>query len=189
MALTLPIAMKVTPEQFWHICEANPEAVMELNAQGQIEQMTPTGWQSSCRNASLTEQLRRWWRQTRSGAVFDSSGGFCLPNGAVRSPDAAWVSEAALQAVSSQNGDRFFPGCPEFVVELASASDSRLRLQQKLTEYIANGTQLGWLILPTLQQVEIYQPNQPTQVLDHPPALSGEPLLAGFVLDLRDILA
>lgn len=50
-----------------------------------------------------------------------------------------------------------------------------------------NGCQLGWLIDPKTQQVEIYRPHQPIEILESPETLSGEDLLPGLVLTLQFI--
>jgi Uma2 family endonuclease len=77
--------------------------------------------------------------------------------------------------------------CPDFVVELRSATDSLAKLQEKMQEYLNNGARLGWLIDPQNQRVEIYRPGQEIQVLEHPAELSGEDVLPGFILNLRRI--
>lgn len=72
-------------------------------------------------------------------------------------------------------------------MELRSASDSLAKLQEKMQEYIENGTQLGWLISPQDQTVEIYRPGQTVEVLEHPTEVSGENVLPGFVLNMQRI--
>lgn len=188
MALALPSTLRVTPEQFWQICQANPDAFLELNASGEIETMSPTGWQSGRRNASITAQLVSWVNQTGLGTAFDSSSGFRLPNGAVRSPDAAWVSDEKMARVSVDQPDQFFPGCPDFVIELVSASDDVEQLRAKMGEYLDNGLALEWLIIPQMRKVEIYRPGQGVEVLSEPGIISAEPVLPGFALRLVDIL-
>lgn len=149
--------------------------------------MPPTGGLTGDRNADLTFQLRAWNRQTRLGKSFDSSTGFQLPNGANRSPDASWVAIERWNALTPTEQERFVPLCPDFVVELRSASDALAPLQAKLQEYMEHGARLGWLIDPKQQVVEIYRPNQPAEVVQAPTQLSGEPVLPGFVLDLSTI--
>ena len=122
-----------------------------------------------------------------------SSGGFTLPNGAVRSPDAAWIKRTRWEAIPAELRKKFAPICPEFVIELRSESvvyrrRHRLQvLQDKMQEYINNGTQLGWLIDRKQRQVLIYRPNIAVEKLDNPKTLYGEPLLLGFVLDLSQV--
>jgi Uma2 family endonuclease len=116
--------------------------------------------------------------------MFDSSTGFALPNGADRSPDAAWVRGDRWQALTPEQQDQFVPLCPDFVVELMSPSDSLERTRQKMTEYLENGAQLGWLSNRKQQQVEVYRHGQPVEVLSAPTTISGDETLPGFVLDL-----
>ena len=110
-----------------------------------------------------------------------------LPNGAVRSPDAAWLGRHRLARLSDEEKEKFLPLCPDFVIELVSPSDDLPTVRAKLEEYLANGAQLGWLIDPQQRRVEIYRPGAPVQRLDDPATVSGEPLLAGFGLNLAAI--
>lgn len=188
IALSLPPTLQVTHRQFWEICQANPGAVLELNAKGELEQMSPTGWQSGRRNIKLSAALENWVQRTSKGAAFDSSTGFRLPNGAIRSPDVAWVSSEKMKLVTADEPDSFFPGCPDFVVELASASDQIERLRLKMLEYMDNGASLGWLIIPQNKRIEIYQPNSAVQVIESPQQIDDDPLLTGFRVDVTDLL-
>jgi Uma2 family endonuclease len=122
-----------------------------------------------------------------TGIGFDSSTGFTLPNGAKRSPDVAWVRRERWEALSEEERDRFPPLCPDFVIELRSRSDPLTPLQEKMAEYIANGAQLGWLIDPGERRLYIYRPEVTPECLEQPEQVSGEPLLPGFELDLREI--
>ncbi|PAX57192.1 hypothetical protein CK510_09125 [Brunnivagina elsteri CCALA 953] len=136
----------------------------------------------------MTTQLDNWNTKENLGEVFDSSTGFILPNGAKRSPDASWVKSERWNALTSEQKEKFPPICPDFVVELRSASDSLTELQEKMKEYIQNGASLGWLIDRKNKQVEIYRSSQDVEVLNNPTHISGDDILAGFVLDLISIL-
>jgi Uma2 family endonuclease len=188
LTLTLDPIIHLTDEQFYQICQANRDLRFERTAKGELVIMPPTGWDTGKRNADLTTDLNLWNRQTRLGIVFDSSTGFTLPNGADRSPDAAWVRKERLAALNP-DPTGFLPLAPDFVVELRSASDNLKPLQEKMQEYMANGVCLGWLINPKDQQVEIYRPNQEVEVLPSPTNLSGQDVLPGFVLELSQILS
>ena len=76
------------------------------------------------------------------------------------------------------------PICPDFIIELRSPSDSLKPLQDKMQEYIDNGTCLGWLINRQNRQVEIYRQGREKEILENPTILSGEDILPGFVLNL-----
>lgn len=117
----------------------------------------------------------------------DSSCGFKLPNGAIRSPDAAWISLEKWNYLTTAQKQKFPPICPDFVVELRSFSDELRLLKNKMQEYMENGTRLGWLINPQEKEVEIYRTGQLKQVLNSPRMLSGEDVLLSFILNLDRI--
>ena len=191
--LTLPRTLTLTPDQFAEVCAANPEAVLELDADGTLIEMTPTGGNTSARNSALLFQLQAWARTTGDWIVFDSSGGFRLPDGSVRSPDASLVRLDRWLALSEAERDGFPPLCPDLVVELASPSDEPQALRRKLAAYMANGARLGWLLLPLSRSVEVWTPESaagasiPARVL-----AAGQPLEAGqqfpgLSIDLAEI--
>ena len=183
--IMIPPTLKVTQEQFVELAAANRDVRLERKATGELVVMPPTGGQIGKRNIDLEGQLWFWNRQTKLGVVFNSSTAFQLPNGANRSPDAAWVRKERWEALTPEQQETFPPLCPDFVIELRSKSDKREHLRQKMQEYLASGLRLGWLIDPKNKQVEIYRPNQAVEVLQSPASLSGEEILPGFTLDLQ----
>ncbi len=193
IALELPTTthLHVTPKQFEELAIANRDLRLERTATGELIVVPPAGGESSRKNSSLTAQLDRWDEANEDlGVVFDSSGGFILPNGATRSPDASWVRRERWESLTAKERKGFVPLCPDFVVELRSATDSLPKLQAKMQEYqeyLENGARLGWLINPQNQQVEIYRQGRDVEILDHPMELSGEDVLPGFRLNLRRI--
>ncbi|MEH1945038.1 MAG: Uma2 family endonuclease [Nostoc sp.] len=187
MVLQLQPAIALTEDQFYEFCQLNHDFRIERNAAGELVIMPPTGSETDERNFNLVGQLWVWTKQDGTGVGFGSSGGFTLPNGAVRSPDAAWIKRDRWEAIPAELRKKFAPICPEFVIELRSESDNLRILQDKMQEYIDNGTQLGWLIDRKQRRVFIYRPNIAVEVLDNPKTLYGEPLLPGFVLDLSQV--
>jgi len=186
--LNLDSIIHLTEEQFYLLCQANRDVKFERTAKGELIVMPPTGGETGDRNSEINFQLRAWNKQSGLGKVFDSSTGFKLPNGADRSPDAAWVRLERWEALTPQQRQKFPPLAPDFVVELRSATDELKPLQDKMQEYRDNGVPLGWLIEPHNHRVEIYRPEQDVEVLQSPISLSGEDVLPGFVLDLSQIL-
>ena len=177
-----------TQQEFESLAASYPALRMELTKEGRLIIMPPAGGESGRRNADLTADLVIWNRSTRTGVVFDSSTGFVLPNGADRSPDAAWVERSRWETLSQQQREKYLSLCPDFVIELLSRTDSLMETQEKMREYLDNGARLGWLINPRRRQVEIHRPGQDVEVLDSPTSISGEPVLPGFTLDLKGIL-
>jgi len=194
--LRLPWDLRLSPEQFERVCQANPEAVLELAADGQLIAMTPTGGETSSRNSRLLIQLGLVLpRCAPALRIFDSSGGFRLPDGSVLSPDAALVREERWQALTPEQRRGFPPLCPDLVVELASASDEGPRgltaLRRKMDTYQANGAQLGWLLLPHQRAVEIWRGGQPgmAERMENAIRLEGAALAEGLELELEPIWA
>ncbi|NEP14379.1 MAG: Uma2 family endonuclease [Symploca sp. SIO2C1] len=190
LSLELPdeLLLHVTPEQFEALSAVNRNLRLERTAAGELIVNPPTGGESGRRNFNITGQFARWQEEHEDlGEGFDSSTGFRLPNGADRSPDAAWVIRERWQSLTPQQRRGFIPLCPDFAIELRSESDSLSKLQAKMHEYIDNGAKLGWLIDPQNRRVEIYRAGREAEVLEHPSSLSGEDILPGFILNLRRV--
>ena len=177
----------VTPEQFEQLCAEYDDWRLELTSTGELIVMPGTSLRTGRRNANLTAQLTVWTEKDATGVCFDSSAIFTLPNNARRSPDASWVRREKWDSLTEQQKDSFAPICPDFVVELRSKTDRLPVLFSKMTEYLANGASLGWLIDPTTRRVYVYQRGEEVVVLDNPETVSGDPLLPGFTLNLTEL--
>ena len=187
VVLHWPASMRLVNDQFFEFCQANKELRIERTAQGDCEIMAPTGGTTGWRNSGLTAQLYNWAEREGSGVVFDSSSGFILPNGAIRSPDVSWVKKSRLATLTPEQKQRFLPLCPDFVIELRSPSDNLIALQDKMQEYIENGAILGWLIDTETRQVLVFQPQKKLFSLEKPEVLSANEVLIGFELDMQKI--
>ncbi|MFM6621527.1 MAG: Uma2 family endonuclease [Dolichospermum sp.] len=184
LTVNLESIIEMTDEQFFQLCQNNRELRFERNANGELIIMPPTGGETGNRNGRITQQLMNWTDADGTGIAFDSSTCFKLPNGADRSPDAAWIKLERWDALSDEEKQKFPPICPDFVIELLSPSDSLKTTQEKMQEYIANGVRLGILINRKSRQVEIYRPGKEVEILDSPATVSGEDVLKGFILNL-----
>jgi Uma2 family endonuclease len=179
--------LRLTDRVFGKLCAANPELKLERTAREELVVM-PTGSETAMRNAAVTAQLVYWAEVDGRGVAFDSSAGFTLPNGAIRSPDSSWITRDRWRALPREQREQFAPLCPDFVVELRSEADRKAIPRKKMREYLGQGARLGWMIDLVDGKVEIYRPGQPVEVLERPLTLSGEEVLPGFVLDMKGIL-
>jgi Uma2 family endonuclease len=184
VVLNLEPIVHLTDEQFYQLCMTNRDLKLERSARGELIIVSPVGGESGIQEADLITDLNIWNRQTKLGKVFSSSTIFRLPNGADRSPDAAWVRLEFWEALTAEQRQKFPPLMPDFVIELRSKSDRLKPLQDKMQEYLENGMRLGWLINPQERQVEIYRAGIPVEVVQLPALLSGEEVLPGFVLQI-----
>ncbi|HLP87397.1 MAG TPA: Uma2 family endonuclease [Nostocaceae cyanobacterium] len=184
LTVNLESVIEMTDEQFFKLCQANRDLRFERTAKGELIIMPPTGGETGNRNGKITQQLFNWTDADGSGIAFDSSNCFKLPNGADRSPDAAWIKLEKWNTLTDEQKEKFPPISPDFVIELLSPSDSLKTTQEKMREYIDNGVRLGFLINRKSRQVEIYRPGQKVEVLESPATVSGEDVLNSFVLNL-----
>jgi len=177
----------VSPEEFEQLCADYRDLRLELTSTGQLIVMPPTGSETGKQNFDLTYQLGAWSRRNGTGVCLDSNGGFTLPNGAIRSADAAWIDRRKWDRLTVQQKKSFAPICPDFVVELRSRSNTLKQLYLKMSDYIENGTSLGWLIDPFKREVYVYRPGEEVVILDNPESVSADPLLPGFTLNLTEL--
>ena len=178
----------MTDAEFLRFCQDNRDLNIERNAQREIIIMPPTYTKTGFINVRIASQLDAWAQRNQSGITFDSSAGFTLPDGSVRSPDASWMTLAKWQQLSEDEKESFAPVCPDFVLELKSKTDRLPDLQEKMESYLANGARLGWLLVPEEETVYIYQPEQAVrQHSDFSTPLSGDPVLPGFYLDFSKL--
>ncbi len=174
----------ITVEHFEQLCQLNPDLRLEASHQGELVIMSPTGYETGENNADLIADLVIWNRQYKLGVVCDSSTGFILPNGAIRSPDVSWIAKERVARFSKSERAKFLPLTPDFALELMSPSDKLKDIQAKMQEYKNNGVKLGWLINPQQQQVEIYRLDMLVEVVNKPSSLSGEEILPNLVIEL-----
>ena len=183
---TQPV-IDMSREQFLRFCQLNRDVRIERSAEGSIAVMAPTGGETGARSGRLFAAVFRWAEDDGSGVAFDSSTGFELPNGAVRSPDVAWVRRARLARLPTEDKQGFLPLCPDFVAELLSPYDSLAGVRRKMEEYRDNGARLGWLIDPVRRQVAIYRAEGRAEQRTGSGVLAGESVLPGFALDVAAV--
>ncbi len=178
---------KMTTEQFYALCQTNPDLRIERTAEGEVIIMPPAFSDTGNRNFELAIEVGIWARKDGTGKGFDSSAGFTLPNGATRSPDTSWIKLDRWNALSDEQKSSFAPICPDFVIELRSASDTLKSLQSKMQEYIDNGAKLGLLIDRKKRTVHIYRAGCVPTVLENLDSVSCEPELPGLTLKMSEI--
>ena len=180
-------AHPMTDEEFAEFCAEHPDLFFEMTSEGELIVMPPTYTLTGARNLKILSQLDTWAERDARGTVTGSSDGFVLPNGARRSPDAAWTSKKKIDQLSQKSFETFWHLCPDFVIELRSTTDRSKTLRQKMLEWIENGAQLGWLIDPETKTVEVYRPGQEPELLTGVDRVKGEAPVEGFVLELAPV--
>ena len=186
--LMLQMPSSMTDDQFFEFCQLNRDLRIEKNRFGDISIMSPAGSETGNREGRIIQQLMNWTDEDGTGIAFSSSTGFTLSTGAKRSPDAAWVKLERWNQLTPAQQEKFAPICPDFVIELRSASDNLQPLKDKMQEYMQEpGIQLGLLIDRKNRRVYIYRPGQVEECLENPDTASCDPILPRFVLNMSKI--
>lgn len=178
----------LTDEEMERLRLCNLELRFERNADGVLVTVPLTGGIAGNREAKAIAYLLNWVESHALGEVFGSSTGFVLDNGAVRSPNAAFIAKGRLPEGWDKGEDTILNLAPDFVIEVCSKSDRLDAFKAKMHEYITNGVRLGWLIDRPNEQAWVYQGDG--TIIQHPTTaiLSGEDVVPGFKLGLKYLL-
>ncbi len=129
--------------------------------EGNIILMGPSDIESSEIGAQLIYLLKLWINPRKLGRVFDSSGGFIMPNTDLRAPDVSFVSAQRLKRTVRD----FAALVPDLVVEIKSKTDRIRVLEEKVQLFLQLGAKVGILINPDDLTVIVYRPSGEKQVL------------------------
>ena len=177
----------MTDDELFKFCAKNEMLRVERDSNGELILMSPSGLEGANANAEIIIELGNWARQDGRGKSFGSNGGFTLPDGSMRSPDAAWLSLERWKALAPRERERFGHVVPEFVIELRSRSDGLKELQKKMRVWIANGVELAWLVDPKRKLVEMYRAGEPVEVHQDPTSVQGTGPVRGFELVMQRV--
>lgn len=180
-------ANKLSVDDFWDFCSQNDKMQIELTRENEITVTFPKGFAFSQKSLEILMQFGGWEKTYRTGKIFNHLIGYLMPNGLIFSPSFSWIQKDRFVSLSKNQKEKLIHLCPDFALELRSEFDSLDDLQSKMTEYIENGTRLGWLIDTKNKQVHIYRANGETEILENPDKVSGEDVLENFTLDLTEI--
>jgi len=177
----------MTDQEFVDFCNEHEDLRFEATAEGDIIVKPPNWSINSARLAEIGMQLGIWARADGRGRTFASCAGFVLPNGARRSPDSSWIPKSRIRQIDPVERKGYWRLSPNFVIKLRTNWDRTHVLRAAMDEYMANGTELGWLIDPEDKSVTIYRPNSTPETRRGILSIDGEGPVAGFVLDLSEI--
>ena len=175
-------------ERFCRMTCDNELWQFEYSAQGELIIMPMPGEQS-VRDESDTSGELYIWRRDHGGSSYGANIGFRLPSGAIRAPDAAWITQQRYDNLTPSEHRGTINGAPDFVVEIRSRTDRLPPFLAKMAEWMAAGARLGWGIDPRQRRAYIYRPDQDEpEILDNPETLSGEDILPGFTFPVRRLI-
>ena len=175
-------------ERFCAFTVDNESWQFEYSAQGELIIMPSPGSESSGDEGEVIIVLGAW-RLGNGGYSYPSTAGFRLPNGAIRIPDAAWITQQRYDRLTPSEHRGTINGAPDFVVEIRSRTDRLPPLLAKMQEWLDAGARLGWMIDPRHRRAYIYRAGQDApEILENPETLSGEAVLPGFAFPVRRLI-
>ena len=186
VSLKLPTDWDPTDDVLIELSRLNEPWDFELTADGELVFVAPEGLGSGARGVRLIAQVVNWSNAGGGGIVFGPQMGARLPDSSVKMPDLAWVSD---EGWSNRNVDEaaLLHGAPDLVIEIVSRSDALQAQQEKMTEWMANGVKLGWLIDPFRDVVLVYRTGAEPEHMERPDTLSGEDVCDGLEVNLERI--
>ena len=181
-------APNLTDDGFYEFCRDNPMLPIERTKNMDILVTMPADSFGDNRNFELGLYVGNWNNALPTpGIAFGPSAGFTLPNGAVRSPDVAWISADRWNALPASLRFPFAHIAPDFVVEIMSPSDRLPKAKEKMDEYAESGVRLGWLIDRANRSVYAYRPGVAVETLSDPAMVGGDPELPGLIVNMARI--
>ena len=175
-------------ERFCRMTCHNELWQFEYSAEGELVIM-PMPAEESVRDEAEAIGELYIWRRGNGGMSYGANIGFHLPSGAVRAPDASWISQERCDSLTPSERRGTIDGAPDFLVEIRSRSDRLPPFLAKLAEWLAGGARLCWGIDPRNRRAYIYRTGQDEpEILENPETLSGEDVLPGFVFEVRRLI-
>ena len=162
--------------------EAGLDYKIELE-DGKISVMGPSDIVSSEISSRLIAFLFAWVNPRRLGRVFDSAGGFIMPDTNVKAPDVSFVRAARLR----QSPRYFGELVPDLVVEIKSQSDRIKAIETKVLKFIELGAIVGIAIDPDEETVTIYRSTGEPTILANGDILTVPELFPGWELSVSEL--
>lgn len=189
LPLNIPTDSKFSDSELVALCMANKDLNIERNENGQLLlNNSPTYALTSSYYSDLNFQIYLWNKTSKLGRVFDSNSAFFLPDGSMRGPDVAWISNERWDLLNIEEKKSIPKLVPDFIIELESETDNLDEIKAKMVKWISNGVKLAWLVSPKLKQTFVYNQNSIT-IISFTDIINGENVLKGLQLRLDEILS
>ena len=164
------------------LSEAGHDYQLELE-DGKIIVMRPSDIVSSEITILFSRLLANWVYPRRLGRVFDSAGGFIMPDKNLKAPDVSFVRASRLR----QSVRYFAEIVPDLVVEIKSQSDRIKPIENKLKNFLEMGAQVAILIDPDDATVTIYRLTGEPIMLRNEDILTIPELFPGWELPITEL--
>ncbi len=150
---------------------------------GKITVMSPSGYESDEVAFRFGRRLADWVEPNRIGRVTGSSAGFTLPDSNTRAPDVSFVRAERLRRAPRS----FAQLAPDLMVEVKSPSDSLADLEQKIANFLQQGTAVGILVNPEDRTLKVFRAGEADVTLQDGESLTLPDLLPGWSVALSEL--
>lgn len=181
LVLKMGAELKMSNRQMTRLRNLNRDYRLERNRYGDLEIRPAMAEQLAWQLSRFFLSMVNWAMGERIGLAFEAGTAYALPNGSLRLPDISWVRKSRLVrlAVKKKAFDAL-PLAPDFALLVCHRGDDLQSLRAKMSEFLENGTELGWLLDLERRNVYVHQKGEPELMLKDPSSISGAPLLSGF---------
>jgi Uma2 family endonuclease len=183
----MAVQPRIKAADFWEISQHSDfiNKPIEL-IYGEIEEM-PSNPRASALASRINFYIFGFVEAHDLGHVSGEGGGYEVDDENIYAPDVAFISKQRQPELPRAG---FNPIPPDLAVEVVSPSDlkdPKRRIFKKLKRYQAARVPLVWYVYEERQEVEVYRPDQPMQILGFDDVLEGGSVLLGFRLPLKTI--
>jgi Uma2 family endonuclease len=122
----------------------------------------------------------------RLGAVMTCAGAkLAADPDTVREADVAFVRQDRIPAAGVPDG--FWPGAPDLAVEIKSPGDRPSEIRAKVSDYVARGVRLVWVVDPKKKTVTTHTPLSTPVTLGVDGVLDAGDVVPGFTCPVSRI--
>ena len=155
---------------------------------GELRKYPFAGWVHGQQALSIGSSLLLHAKANRLGVTCAAGTGFKLASDHVRAPDAAFVrKERADALMGSEREDGFFPGPPDLAVEVIERDDRYIDVEEKISDWLAAGTQAVVATNPCSRTVEIRRSPTDIVVLNEGDILEVQDVIPGWRMAVSEI--
>jgi Uma2 family endonuclease len=163
-----------------------PDKQVEL-IRGRLVVREPPSTHHGAVAGNLFFELSAFVRREQLGQVLPQDTGFKIESDpdTVRGPDVSFVSKERLDRIPPEG---YAALAPELVVEVLSPGDRSGEVLAKVSEFLAAGTLLVWVVDPKRREARVFRADGSVAVIDENGKLAGEDVLPGFACSLSTVL-
>lgn len=154
---------------------------------GEIQTMSPAGSEHGAVTFQLSTLIGNHVAATRAGRAFGAETGFLIQRDpdTVRAPDIAFIRRERLPSDGLPQG--FWPGAPDLAVEVVSPGDTVREIDEKVSDWLAAGCLVVWIVSPRWKTVTVHAAGSPIKMLAADNFLEGDDVLPGFRCAVSEI--